>query len=111
MLLHPQSRGYVKLNINHQIVVQPNYLQKSQDVNILIQGMELVKRFAESKALSTFDAIFNTKPFPGCEKYDFGSKQYWECYIRHVTLTSYHPVGTCKMGIINDESVVDYSLR
>lgn len=109
--MHPQSRGHVKLNINRQIVVQPNYLQKSQDVNVLIQGMKLVKTFSETKALAKFGAKFNTKLFPGCKKYDFESNNYWECYIRHMTLTSYHPVGTCKMGNLDEKSVVDHMLR
>ncbi|XP_016657101.1 glucose dehydrogenase [FAD, quinone] isoform X2 [Acyrthosiphon pisum] len=111
VLLHPQSRGYVKLDNNHEIVVQPNYLQKSHDVSVLVQGMKLVKKFAETKPLLKLGAMFNTKPFPGCKKYKFGSDNYWECYIRHMTLTSYHPVGTCKMGSIHNRSVVDHSLR
>ncbi|CAI6342842.1 unnamed protein product [Macrosiphum euphorbiae] len=111
VLLHPQSRGYVKLDINHEIVVQPNYLQKTHDVSVLVQGMKLVKKFAETKPLSKLGAMFNTKHFPGCQKYKFGSDYYWECYIRHMTLTSYHPVGTCKMGSIHNKSVVDHSLR
>jgi len=111
VLLHPLSSGYVKLNDNREIVVQPNYLQKSRDVNVLIQGMKLVKTFVETKALSKFGAMLNTKHFPGCEQHDFGSEHYWECYVRHMTLTSYHPVGTCKMGNINKKSVVDHSLR
>ncbi|XP_022162632.1 glucose dehydrogenase [FAD, quinone]-like isoform X4 [Myzus persicae] len=111
VLLHPQSSGYVKLDINREIVVQPNYLQKSHDVNVLVQGMKLVKKFAETKTLTKLGAKFNTKHFPGCKKYKFGSDHYWECYIRHMTLTSYHPVGTCKMGSIYNKSVVDHSLR
>jgi len=111
VLLHPQSSGHVTLNSNRDIVVQPNYLQKPQDVDVLIQGMKLVKKFAETKALSEFGAMLNTKHFPGCERYNFGSESYWECYVRHMTLTSYHPVGTCKMGNINERSVVDHSLR
>lgn len=111
VLLHPQSRGHVRLNANHQIVVQPNYLQKSRDVNVLVKGMKLVKQFSETKALAQFGAKLNTKLFPGCKDYDFGSERYWECYIRHMTLTSYHPVGTCKMGNIDEKSVVDHMLR
>lgn len=111
VLLHPQSIGYVKLDINREIIVQPNYLQKSHDVSVLVQGMKLVKKFAETKILSKLGVMLNTKHFPGCKKYKFGSDHYWECYIRHMTLTSYHPVGTCKMGTIHNKSVVDHSLR
>lgn len=111
VLLHPQSTGFVKLNINHELIIQPNYLQKPHDINVLVQGMKLINKFVKTKTLSKFGAMLNTKHFPGCEKYNFGSDYYWECYIRHMTLTSYHPVGTCKMGSIHSKSVVDHSLR
>ena len=33
-------------------------------------------------------------------------------YVRHFAYTAYHPVGTCKMGAVNDNSaVVDPQLR
>lgn len=99
------------LDINRNIIVQPNYLEKPEDINVLIHGMKLVKKFTQTKALLKFGAKFNTNHFPGCKNHDFGSNNYWECYIRHMTLTSYHPVGTCKMGYINENSVVDHSLR
>lgn len=51
-------------------------------------------------------ASMNRKLLPGCEWAPFGSSSYWECYIRHLTLTSYHPCGTAAIG-----KVVDSSLR
>ncbi|XP_050421956.1 glucose dehydrogenase [FAD, quinone]-like [Adelges cooleyi] len=111
VLLHPKSTGHVKLNSNRDIVIQPNYLKNKQDVRILIEGMKLVKKFSQTKALSKFGAQLYEKPFPGCNKHNFGSDRYWECYVRHITFTSHHPVGTCKMGNINEKSVVDHSLR
>ena len=44
--------------------------------------------------------------------HDSSSDAYWECLIRHLTCTSYHPVGTCKMGPKSDQTaVVDSNLR
>lgn len=35
-----------------------------------------------------------------------------KCIAQHLTVTIYHPVGTCKMGAYNDPTtVVDYQLR
>ncbi|KAK7041541.1 hypothetical protein SK128_019002, partial [Halocaridina rubra] len=49
---------------------------------------------------------------PGCEKYEINTDLYWECYIRHLTLTIYHYSGTAKMGPSWDpEAVVDSQLR
>ncbi len=40
------------------------------------------------------------------------SDGYWECYLRHYTFSLYHPVGTCKMGSLDDPmAVVDSRLR
>lgn len=42
----------------------------------------------------------------------FASEKYWECHIRTISMTIYHPVGTCKMGPEWDrEAVVDPRLR
>ena len=46
------------------------------------------------------------QPFPHCQKQAFLSDSYWECFVRHLTMTMYHPVGTCALG-----SVVDSKLR
>lgn len=52
------------------------------------------------------------KPLPGCEGFRPRSAKYWECYLRHMTLTIYHYSGTTKMGPYWDpEAVVDPQLR
>ena len=49
---------------------------------------------------------------PSCQDELYDSNAYWECYIRELTLTLYHPVGTAKMGHSNDpDAVVDPRLR
>ncbi|XP_050542948.1 glucose dehydrogenase [FAD, quinone]-like isoform X2 [Daktulosphaira vitifoliae] len=111
VLLHPKSLGHVRLNSDRNIIIEPNYLQNKEDVRVLVEGMKLVQKITETDALSQFGAKFNKKKFPGCDKYNFGSEHYWECYVRHMTFTCHHPVGTCKMGYNNKKSVVDHSLR
>lgn len=69
-------------------------------------GIRFVEEIVNTDAMKALGASIYTKHFPGCENFIFGSTKYWECYTRHLTLTSYHPAGTCKMG-----SVVDKSFR
>ena len=47
-----------------------------------------------------------------CSEHEFRSDAYWECFIRYNALTVYHPTSTCKMGSVDDPSiVVDPELR
>lgn len=109
ILLHPKSVGYVKLKdrkVSSAPLINPKYLEDASDVEMLLKGVNLIKELLQTEAMENLGAILNRNVFPGCEDYQFDSKQYWECYIRHLTLTSYHPVGTCKLGWGNDQSRV-----
>ncbi|XP_014247172.1 glucose dehydrogenase [FAD, quinone] [Cimex lectularius] len=115
LLLRPKSRGWVKLrssNPFHYPIVNPNYFHHPQDIQTLTEGVKLALRVANGKAFKQFRSRLHRIPVPGCQWYPFGSDKYWECAIRHFTMTIYHPVGTCKMGPAHDpEAVVDPRLR
>lgn len=115
ILLHPKSVGCVKLrdkNAASEPLIDPNYLQHHSDVETLFKGIELIKKLLQTKAMQKLGATLNPDIFPGCEGHRFDTKEYWECYIRHLTLTSYHPVGTCKMGPASDhDRVVETNFR
>jgi choline dehydrogenase len=54
--------------------------------------------------MKKFGAQLYKKPFPGCENITFDTRSYWKCYIKHLTLSTFHPVGTCKMGdVVNTQ--------
>jgi len=109
VLLHPKSVGEVLLrssNPEDPPLIQPNYLTHAQDVGTLYHGIELVKKLLRTKPMLELGARLNEIPLPGCSSFPFDSKRYWECYIRHLTLTTYHPVGTCKMGPKSDTAAV-----
>jgi choline dehydrogenase-like flavoprotein len=49
---------------------------------------------------------------PNCKTWEFDSDSYWECVIRHMSVTEFHPIGTCRMGAVdNHRTVVDSELR
>ncbi|XP_011557744.3 glucose dehydrogenase [FAD, quinone] [Plutella xylostella] len=115
ILLHPKSRGSVQIQSTDPLIaplINPKYLTDEEDVNTLIKGLKFVKKFIDTKAMSDIGAVLNPNHFPGCHKYKLFSDAYFKCYIKHLTLTSYHPVGTCSMGLPRDKkSVVNLSFQ
>lgn len=115
LLLHPKSRGEVRIqskNSNIPPIINPNYLHHKDDLKILVDGLKMLKKVIETKTMKSISAQLNNLHFPGCEHYNFFSDDYLECYVRHLTLTSFHPVGTCAMGLPESKnSVVDTSFK
>ena len=71
-------------------------------------GLKAVKRIGQAPSFKAYGAEFYDKPFPLCAHLAFESDDYWHCYVRSMTTTDHHPVGTCKMGPRWDAfSVVD----
>ncbi|EEB18074.1 glucose dehydrogenase, putative [Pediculus humanus corporis] len=114
VLLHPKSVGEMNLNPNDpngMPLIDPKYLSHENDVFTLVEGIRTIRKITKTKSLADFGVRFNDKKFPGCENWKFDSDEYWRCYVKHLTLTVYHPVGTCKMSEMGIDGVVDYNLR
>ena len=118
-ILHPKSVGEIRLNISGSPldppVIDPNYLSDPHDVEVLLKGIRLAQKIANATA---FDVFRTGELFTDDEVtterclQKFDSDDYWRCHIRGMTLTIYHPVGTCKMGRANDPTtVVDPRLK
>jgi choline dehydrogenase len=107
ILLSPASRGYIALHSPDPAqppLIQPNYLDKAGDLEVLIEGIKLSRRIAQTHA---FDLYRETEYAPGAEAQ---SDESIAEFIREYSATIYHPIGTCKMG--NDAlAVVDSELR
>jgi choline dehydrogenase len=106
-LVLAESRGWLRLRTPDPLappLIQPNYLASEADVDVLVRGVRLARRLAETKAFAPFrgEAIKPADAVQGDEDI--------RAYIRANLGTVYHPAGTCKMGT-GPQAVVDPQLR
>lgn len=93
-------------------IIQYPFFEDERDLEDMLEGIRIVSRYAETDAMKTIGARIYDKKVKGCEDGDFGSDEYWRCYIRRMTTIMVHMVGTNKMGPKDDpEAVVDAKLR
>lgn len=111
----PKSRGDVRLNPNDIYgypLVNPNYLGDERDLLPLLRGVDFILSLRDTKAFKESGAYFIETPLPPCDKYQWGTTEYFICLMKTFTASTYHQVGTCKMGPANDtDAVVDSQLK
>ncbi|CAH1107823.1 unnamed protein product [Psylliodes chrysocephalus] len=115
LLLRPKSRGWVRLRNKSPFsppLINANYFDDPFDIKTLVEGAKIAINISETHAFKKFGSRLHSIPFPNCRQFEFTSDEYWECHIRTISMTIYHPVGTCKMGPSWDhQAVVDPRLR
>jgi len=105
--LRPKSRGSVRLRSadpEAMPVVDPNFLAEPDDVRVSAEGVRISREIFLQPSLQKYIKRMHV---PGDEvktPADFAA------YARRYGRTSYHPVGTCKMGV-DAMAVVDPQLR
>ncbi|XP_053660921.1 glucose dehydrogenase [FAD, quinone]-like [Anopheles marshallii] len=113
--LNPKSRGRVKLASTQprdHPMIEANYFENSDDLHVMVQGIRLQQRLFQTKAFRMAGATLHRIDIPGCRDQVYDTDDYWECYVRQLTITTYHPAGTAKMGPATDQdAVVDSRLR
>lgn len=101
--LRPRSRGSVTLRSNRledPPVIDPNSLAEPYDLERHIEGIKITQEVGHSKAFGKF---VEREHFPGSA---LKTKQDYIDAARSNARSSYHPVGTCKLGV-DDMAVVD----
>ena len=107
VLLRPESRGYVRIKSadpRQAPAIHPNYLSTRQDCETIVAGVSAMRRIFQAPAMAKYIAE-EIEPGAQCDNDDELLD-----FIRRRGSTTYHPVGTCRMGQDN-KAVVDERLR
>lgn len=115
VILRPKSRGFIKLrtsNPNDPPIIDPKYLTHPDDIHSMVEAMKISIAVGLAPSFRQYNSALFTTVFPGCEIYTLYSDAYLACVARVYTSTIYHPVGTCRMGRLEDpRTVVDNQLK
>jgi choline dehydrogenase len=105
----PESKGYVRIKSAdpfRQPEIQPRYLTEETDRRVLVAAMRLARSILMSKPLAPY---YDYEDFPGP---DVQTDDELLAAAKERGTTTFHPMGTCRMGPDNDPtSVVDDELR
>ena len=105
----PESTGYVRIRSNNpfeQPMIQPNYLADPHDRRVLLAAMKLARRLLASDPLKPY---YEREEVPGPH---VRTDDELLDVARQRGTTTFHPMGTCKMGpATNPQAVVDDQLR
>ena len=107
VLLRPESRGYVRIKSadpRAAPAIHPNYLATAKDCETIVAGVSAMRRIFQAPAMAKYIAE-EIEPGPQCDNDDELLD-----FIRRRGSTTYHPVGTCRMGQ-DRKAVVDERLR
>ena len=103
----PESRGSIHLRCADPLAppaIRPNFLAERLDRDTLVAGLRICRRLGEAKAFAPYRERENS---PGTE---CDTDEALLEHARRTGATTYHPMGTCKMGA-DPMAVVDERLR
>lgn len=107
MGLKPKSRGYVHIDSADPFAypkIDPRYLEEPEDAQVLLKGIKAVREITGKTPLADL-IVEETRPGK-----DIVTDDEIASYIRETTQTTWHIVGSCRMGT-DDKAVVDPELR
>ena len=93
--LRPESTGHVKALSADPAAkpeIQPNYLAVQHDRDALLAAMKYLRKLLQTPPLKDY-VIEENLPGPAVQ-----SDEQWMAYARTTGSTTYHPVGSCKLG-------------
>ena len=92
--LNPKSRGSIKLRSADPYdspVIEANYLDDERDVKTVTRAIRLYRKLATTRTFKAYEIEYFRLKIKECDKLEYESDGYWECYMRYFSTTLYHP--------------------
>lgn len=103
-VLNPNSRGEVRLrslNPEDQPIIETGYFSDDRDLEDVVDSiLDFIK--IESTPFGQDNALEFLPVAEMCEGIEFGSRDYWRCYVLCMTFASWRDSGTCAIGDVVD---------
>lgn len=106
-VLRPESLGSIHIktaNVGDPPEIRANYLAAEADRRNMIDALKMIRKIASLPPLSNL-ALRETRPGPQAN-----TDEALLDHARATGMTSYHPIGTCRMGS-DAKAVVDHKLK
>jgi choline dehydrogenase len=103
----PDSRGSIHIKSaipGSEPAIRPNFLSAQTDRDATVAGMQIARKIVSHPSMAKYIA-FENNPGDKVQSYDE-----WLDFARHNGQTTYHVIGTCRMGS-DPMAVVDDRLR
>lgn len=108
-LQHPLSRGTCHITTSNPLTlpaVDPHYLEKSWDLEMLVLGVKTMRKLAATPAFQKY--LVSGEAFPGLS---VATDDDIRTFVKKNIATEYHPIGTASMLPLGDGGVVDPTLK
>ncbi|KAL1460693.1 hypothetical protein WDU94_012649 [Cyamophila willieti] len=109
-LIRPKSRGRVLLGeyptTDHPLI-QAEYLTDPEDVFVMVDAIlkiEQLQSDPEFKKNGFIPVILNYTPSCNATLHTHNPSLYWACALTHLASSNWHPMGTCSLGQVVDNS-------
>uniref|UniRef100_A0A8D8X2I1 Glucose dehydrogenase [FAD, quinone] n=1 Tax=Cacopsylla melanoneura TaxID=428564 RepID=A0A8D8X2I1_9HEMI len=109
-LVRPKSRGRVILGeypTTDYPLIQGEYLKDPEDMFVMVDAIlkiEQLQNVPEFKKNGFDPIILNYSPSCNSSLHTHNPSLYWACALTHLASSNWHPMGTCSLGQVVDDS-------
>uniref|UniRef100_A0A0A1XFA2 Glucose dehydrogenase [acceptor] n=1 Tax=Zeugodacus cucurbitae TaxID=28588 RepID=A0A0A1XFA2_ZEUCU len=115
ILATPKSTGHIRLrsaDYRDPPILTHNYFSEPEDMATLMRAIRFQEQLLQTAAYRAMNASLIHPIIEECADFETQSDDYWRCYIKYFSCTTYHQSGTVKMAPETDEtSCVNPRLR